>query len=115
MESRRTKRKVTPPLQRRQPPAKPADAATEVAKRAGFSGSLPFEKLDLGSSLLGKKKMQERSEETAGGFENPELERKAEKTADPLPPWFSGSLEEDIQRQRDLESEDRQRARDFDK
>jgi DNA excision repair protein ERCC-5 len=115
-ESRRTKRKITLPVQRRQPPAfKQADPATEVAKKAGFSGPLPFEKLDLGSSLLGKKKMQERSEEAAGGFENPELAQKEQKTADPLPPWFSGSLEEDIQKQRDLETEDRQRAREFNK
>ena len=115
-ESRRTERKITPPVQRRQPPAfKQADPATEVAKKAGFSGPLPFEKLDLGSSLLGKKKMQERSEEAAGGFENPELSQKAQKTADPLPPWFSGSLEEDIQKQRELETEDRQRAREFNK
>ena len=32
-----------------------------------------------------------------------------------MPPWFSGSLEEDIQKQRNLETEDRQRAREFNK
>ena len=114
-ESRRTKRKASPSVQRPQQAAKPKDAATEAAKKAGFSGPLPFEKLDLGTSLLGKKKMQERTEQAAGGFENPELSQKSKKSTDPLPPWFSGRLEEDIQKQRDLESEDRQRARDFDK
>ena len=110
-ESRRTKRKVSSPRQRQSAKAKPSKQ-TDAAKAAGFSGPLPFEKLDLGSSLLGKKKMHERTEETAGGFENPELAEK-QKKAEPLPPWFSGDLESDIQKQRDLEDEDRQKAKDF--
>ncbi|KAK3047327.1 DNA repair protein rad2 [Extremus antarcticus] len=113
-ESRSTKRKGSPPIRRKPAGPKPADAATEVAKKAGFSGPLPFEKLDLGSSLLGKKKMQERTEETAGGFVNSELEGdQLRKKAEPLPPWFSGSLDEDIQKQRALENEDRERAKEF--
>ncbi|KAK5171771.1 DNA repair protein rad2 [Saxophila tyrrhenica] len=112
-ESRRTKRKVSPPARRKPAGPKPADQATQVAKNAGFSGPLPFEKLDLGSSLLGKKKMQARTEETAGGFENPELEGREKKKAEPLPPWFSGSLDEDISKQRALENEDRERAKEF--
>ncbi|KAK3720164.1 DNA repair protein rad2 [Vermiconidia calcicola] len=121
-ESRRTKRKASSPPRRQPPPPKvskpAADPAKKVAKQAGFSGPLPFEKLDLGSSLLGRKKMAERSEETAGGFENPELEKKEQqkkKAAAPLPPWFSGSLDEDIEKQKALENEDRQRAKEFSK
>ena len=115
-ESRRTKRKTSPPPRRQHPVSKPADPAADVAKQAGFAGPLPFEKLDLGSSLLGKKRMQERSEEAAGGFENPELTQKGQqKKAEPLPPWFSGSVEEDLQKQKALESEDRERARKFNK
>jgi DNA excision repair protein ERCC-5 len=111
-ESRRTKRKISPPPRRKPEASKPVDGAAEVAKQAGFSGPLPFEKLDLGSSLLGKKKMQERSEQAEGGFERPELRRQEQK-AEPLPPWFAGSLDEDIEKQRALESEDRQKAKDF--
>ncbi|KAK4508056.1 hypothetical protein PRZ48_001793 [Zasmidium cellare] len=112
-ESRKTKRKTSPP-RRPQPPPKRNDAATDIAKQAGFKGPLPFEKLDLGSSLLGKKKMQERTEETAGGFENPELaEKQKKKTAEPLPPWFSGDIAADIEAQNAIESEDRRRAREF--
>lgn len=114
-ESRRTRRRATPPLQRPKSPTNPIDTATRVAKKAGFSGPLPFEKLDLGSSLLGKKKIQERSEAIAGGFEHPEIAQNPQKTGDPLPPWFSGTLEDDIKKQRDLESEERQRTRDFNK
>ncbi|KAK3711713.1 DNA repair protein rad2 [Vermiconidia calcicola] len=121
-ESRRTKRKASSPPRRQQPPPKAskpaADPAKKVAKQGGFSGPLPFEKLDLGSSLLGRKKMQERSEETAGGFENPDLEKKEQqkrKAAAPLPPWFSGSLDDDIEKQKALENEDRQRAKEFSK
>ena len=115
-ESRRTKRHSSPPRERQASPSKREVPTTEVAKKAGFSGPLPFEKLDLGSSLLGKKKMQERTEEAAGGFENPELTQKAQqKSTGPLPPWFSGSLDEDMQKQKELESEDREQARQFNK
>lgn len=123
-ESRRGKRKASPPgpkFNNVQPRAqnKPAIQAapkpTEVAKNHGFSGPLPFEKLDLGSSLLGKKKMEERKEETAGGFENPALAEKKKKPAEPLPPWFSGDVEKDMKKQREIEDEDRRKAREFNK
>ncbi|GAB7358466.1 hypothetical protein MBLNU230_g2530t1 [Neophaeotheca triangularis] len=115
-ESRKSKRKPSPPSQAR--PTQPARPArqTDAAKSHGFSGPLPFEKLDLGSSLLGRKKAQQRQDEQAGGFENPDVaEKPAKKNAEPLPPWFSGELEEDIAKQRNLEADDRQRAKDFDK
>lgn len=108
-ESRRSKRKTTPP--RRRAPAE--NSAKEVAKKAGFNGPLPCEKLDLGTSLLGKKKMQQRTEEAAGGFENPALSEKAKK-AEPLPPWFSGDVEKDFRAQKAIEAGDRQKAREYD-
>ncbi|KAI6917338.1 PIN domain-like protein, partial [Hortaea werneckii] len=117
-ESRKGKRKVSPP-QRRQPQAArqsvstpKAPEQTEAAKTNGFSGPLPFERLDLGTSLLGRKKMKDREEEAAGGFEHPaalEQQRKGE----PLPPWFSGNVEEDMEKQRGIEREDRERAKEF--
>ena len=111
-QSRRMKRKVSPLPQRKQ--LKPVDAPADVAKAAGFSGPLPFEKLDLGSSLLGKTKMQERSEEAAGGFENPKLAEKQHQGAEPLPPWFGDAdLGDGMRRQKALEREDRERAREF--
>lgn len=113
-ESRRGKRKIMPPAPR--VPAQPEAASSSTAKKAGFAGPLPFEKLDLGSSLLGKKKMQQRTEDAAGGFENPALtEQEQQKKAEPLPPWFSGDVEEDIQRQREIEAEDRAKAKEFSK
>jgi DNA excision repair protein ERCC-5 len=111
-ESRRTKRKPSP-IRREIKPPKHVDTAKDLAKKAGFSGPLPFEKLDLGSSLLGKKKMQERSEEAAGGFVNPELAKKEAKKAEPLPPWFDGDIEKDINAQKAMEKEDRQKAKEF--
>jgi len=114
-ENRRGKRKITPPA-RRQQQQQPKPAKTDVAQQAGFSGPLPFEKLDLGSSLLGRKKTQQRSEEVAGGFEKPELGAKRHehaKQTGPLPPWFSGDLEDDIEKQRALETQDRERAKEF--
>lgn len=114
-ESRKTKRKISP-SQRPEAPSKPAaSTAGEIAKKAGFSGPLPFEKLDLGSSLLGKKKMQQRSEETAGGFENPELAKKEQKKTEPLPPWFTGDLEKGLDAQKALEQEGREQAKEFSK
>ena len=67
-----------------------------VAQRAGFDGPLPFEKLNLGTSLLGKKKMQKFTEELEGGFEREPLpselktQENDKKETAPLPPWFAG-------------------------
>lgn len=109
-ESRKSKRKPSSP---RRPAAKPVEQ-TEAAKQGGFSGPLPFEKLDLGSSLLGKKKMQQRTEEASGGFFNEALgERK--KDGPELPPWFAGDIEDDMKAQREIELADRKRQREFDK
>ncbi|KAK0357292.1 DNA repair protein rad2 [Friedmanniomyces endolithicus] len=121
-ESRRGKRKVTPPPRR--VPGKPGggtprrqDANTAAvaspAKAGGFSGPLPFEKLDLGTSLLGKKKMQQRTEEVEGGFEKANPADKEAKKSEPLPPWFNGDLEEGIEKQERLEKADRERAKAF--
>ncbi|GAB7325828.1 hypothetical protein MBLNU13_g09908t1 [Cladosporium sp. NU13] len=124
-ESRRGKRKASPPgpkfnnVQPRvqsylAPQAEPKPTA--VAKNHGFSGPLPFEKLDLGTSLLGKKKMEERKQETAGGFENPALAEKKKRPAEPLPPWFSGGdVEADMKKQKEIDDEDRRKAREFSK
>lgn len=115
-ESGRTKRKTNPNQQSTQKKPKPVEPSTKsIAQKAGFSGPLPFEKLDLGTSLLGKKKMQQRTEDAAGGFENPELSEKKERKAEPLPPWFSGDVEKDLAAQRRIELEDGQRAKQFDR
>ena len=57
---------------------------------AGFDGPLPFESLNLGTSILGRKKKKARAE-PAGGFEK---EHDNETPAQPLPPWFSGDIRE---------------------
>ncbi|KAK0981993.1 DNA repair protein rad2, partial [Friedmanniomyces endolithicus] len=121
-ESRRGKRKVTPPPRRSVGKSavitargQNADTAAVAspAKAGGFSGPLPFEKLDLGTSLLGKKKMQQRTEEVEGGFEKTNLAGKEVKKGEPLPPWFHGDLEEGIEKQERLERADRERAKAF--
>ncbi|PIB00794.1 DNA repair protein rad13 [Cercospora beticola] len=115
-ESGRTKRKTKPNQLSTQKTSKPVEPSTKsIAQKAGFSGPLPFEKLDLGTSLLGKNKMQQRTEDAAGGFENPELSEKKERKAEPLPPWFSGDVEKDLAAQRRIELEDGQRAKQFDR
>lgn len=48
-----------------------------------FNGPLPFESLDFGDSILGKKK-KDRDGEDGGGKEK-------EAPARPVPPWFSGN------------------------
>lgn len=90
-------------------------ATPQPSKPPAFSGPLPFEKLDLGSSLLGKKKMEKLQEESAGGFERTDTGPQKKKAAEPLPPWFAGNIEEDIAAQKKIETEDRQRAKEFDK
>ncbi|KAF2223451.1 hypothetical protein BDZ85DRAFT_217113 [Elsinoe ampelina] len=73
------------------------------------SGPLPFEKLDLGNSLFGKK-LQKIEEKTAGGFEKVG-DKKDE--ARPLPPWFEGNPDEEIKRQEAIEREDREKAKQY--
>ncbi|KAF2771112.1 PIN domain-like protein [Teratosphaeria nubilosa] len=107
-ESRRGKCKTSSPP-RRQPTPK---SSSKKAKNApGFDGPLPFEKLDLGSSLLGKKKKQKHDDETqeAGGFEHP-ASIEQQKRGEPLPPWFSGDIDEEMAKQRAVEREDREKA-----
>lgn len=54
-----------------------------------FDGPLPFESLNLGTSILRKKKPLVDAE--AGGFEK-EPTTDAQKPSQPLPPWFSGDI-----------------------
>ena len=96
-----------PRVQTIAPTQKPV--ASQAAKASAFDGPLPFEKLDLGSSLLGKKKMQKLAEESAGGFEK-DVEDPKKKSGEPLPPWFAGDLRNDLSAQKN-EEQNRQRDR----
>lgn len=84
------------------------DEAKTIAKAAGFDGPLPFEKLDLGASLLGKRKMQKLQDDAAGGFEKDDVNS---KKSEPLPPWFQGRLEDDIAKAREQELKEREKER----
>lgn len=66
---------------------------------AGFDGPLPFESINLGTSILGRKKKQAPAE-PAGGFEK---DPDKEKPAQPLPPWFSGDIREATAAQKAIE------------
>ena len=108
-------RQVAKTSPRQQPTAAPSqlppvreDEATKVARAAGFDGPLPFEKLNLGSSLLGKKKMEKLQEEAAGGFEK---EDSSKKNSEPLPPWFEGKLQDDLARAREEQLREREREK----
>ena len=84
-------------------------AATEIngsmtelnVEASGFDGPLPFESLSLGKSVLGKKK-KKAAGELAGGFEK-EIQR--EKAPQPLPPWFSGDIRDEVAKQKALEED----------
>ena len=71
-----------------------------------FDGPLPFESLNLGKSILGRKK-KEVVEEDAGGFEK-ESTLETRTPAQPLPPWFSGDIRETSAAQKALESHQRE-------
>jgi DNA excision repair protein ERCC-5 len=97
---------------------KPAPVVTNT--KNPFDGPLPFEKLNFGSSIFGKKAQPEKVAESgdeanevdfAGGFEYGD----EEEASKPLPPWLaSGDIRTDVKQQqkRDLElnTEDRERA-----
>ena len=114
LESRKSKRapravhQTSKEIETVAPTQKPA--ASQAAKASGFDSPLPFEKLDLGSSLLGKKKMQMIAEESAGGFEK-DVEDPKKKSGEPLPPWFASDLRKDLSAQKEQERQDRQRDR----
>lgn len=79
----------------------PTFSTSQVPPKApGFDGPLPFESLNLGTSLLGKKKMRRRMEEQAGGFEK---EWEKEKPAQQIPPWFSNDIREAVAAQKIVE------------
>ncbi|KAI4250110.1 MAG: hypothetical protein L6R40_000282 [Gallowayella cf. fulva] len=66
------------------------------SQMGGFSGPLPFESLNLGTSFLSKRKKPV-PEEEAGGFEKSSEEPQIPKpkAPQPLPPWFSGKIRKD--------------------
>ncbi|KAE8861826.1 hypothetical protein PTNB73_07380 [Pyrenophora teres f. teres] len=112
-ESRKSKRPVkpkqmSPKLQAHVPAIKPANRSTNAA---GFDGPLPFERLNLGNSLLGKKKMDKLEEDNAGGFEKNYGQEK--KAVAPLPPWFNGQrdIAEEVNAQRQEEKHQWEEAR----
>ena len=55
--------------------------------KSQFAGPLPFESLNLGQSLLGKKKSQKIEQDLSGGFEKESVNEKPK--TQPLPPWFN--------------------------
>jgi DNA excision repair protein ERCC-5 len=108
-ESRKSKyQSKQPPKNRPEPPVRSAPPKANPAPKnaGGFSGPLPFEKLDLGSSLLGKKKMQNAQEEMAGGFERDDTGPAKRDSSEPLPPWFDGDISANIDKQKALERDD---------
>ena len=80
-------------------PAAPSSLPASSSLPGGFDGPLPFESLDLGTSILGRKKKPDPAE-PAGGFEK---EPDKEKSAQPLPPWFSGDIREATAAQKAIE------------
>ncbi|KAF1995844.1 PIN domain-like protein [Amniculicola lignicola CBS 123094] len=115
-ESRKSKRATSPQRPVVKAASKPAAPApkpvTKSTNAPGFDGPLPFEKLNLGSSLLGKKKMEKIEEDNAGGF-GKDLGSDGKKPVEPLPPWFVGDrdIKNDISVQRNEEKEDWERSR----
>jgi DNA excision repair protein ERCC-5 len=110
-ESRKTKPKA-PQSSFVGPSASKPISQPAPSQPTGFDGPLPFERLDLGSSILGKKKMQKLAEESAGGFEK-DPEKPKKKEARPLPPWFAGNLDEGISAQKAVEAEERRRDKEL--
>lgn len=117
-ESRKSKRTTTttrpaPMPQPRLASPAPTRRPTKSTNAPGFDGPLPFEKLNLGNSLLGKKKMEKLEADSAGGFEKDMTDKKKKEDA-PLPPWFSGgerNIEEELRTNREDEKKEWERTR----
>ncbi|OQU95677.1 XPG I-domain-containing protein [Cladophialophora immunda] len=88
-ESRRTKLKPTPSVRERSP----TSSKVTTTATSKFDGPLPFESLNLGQSLLGKKKSKKVEEDLSGGFDRDlgdEAFRK-ERPPQPMPEWFNAT------------------------
>ncbi|KAL9084995.1 MAG: hypothetical protein Q9159_004961 [Coniocarpon cinnabarinum] len=109
-ESRQSKYKTKSPVRRFSPPA-PKLNNTSNKEQQKFDGPLPFEKLDLGTSLLGKKKMKQMENENAGGFVKDLGKRDDDDAEKSPPPWFAGNVEKGMEAQRQREAEERKQAR----
>ncbi|KAL9608954.1 MAG: hypothetical protein Q9167_006238 [Letrouitia subvulpina] len=72
-------------------PREPPQTPKSPSQTNPFDGPLPFESLNLGKSILGKKK-QEVADREAGGFEKGPSKEK-ENAPKPLPPWFTGEVQ----------------------
>ena len=71
-------------------PHPPPSSSSETRR---FDGPLPFESLDLGNSILGRKTKKEgETEEAREGFEKM-LNVAAMSPKNPLPPWFSADMD----------------------
>ncbi|OAG38940.1 hypothetical protein AYO21_06818 [Fonsecaea monophora] len=88
-ESRRTKLKPKTSVRDRSP------TSSKITSTAApkFDGPLPFESLNLGQSLLGKKKSKKIEEDLSGGFDRDlgEDAFRKERPAQPLPEWFNAT------------------------
>lgn len=84
-ESRRSK--YQPKVKERAPSPKPS------GNISNFGGPLPFESMNLGQSLLGKKKSKKVEEELSGGFDREQDEDafRKEKPLQPIPEWFNAT------------------------
>ena len=82
----------------------PPMGASSHARTTGFDGPLPFESLNLGKSVLSKKKKKKKKkkqpEELEGGFER---DTSQEKPCQPLPPWFSSDIRDEVAKQKAIE------------
>ncbi|KAJ9605155.1 DNA repair protein rad2 [Cladophialophora chaetospira] len=85
-ESRRSKPKSKTNV-REKSPSKPS------VSTSAFAGPLPFESLNLGQSLLGKKKSKKIEEDLSGGFDRSlgEDAFRKEKPPQPMPDWFNAT------------------------
>ncbi|KIV78143.1 hypothetical protein PV11_09889 [Exophiala sideris] len=86
-ESRKYKHKSKTHVRERSPPPKVDVPAPQ------FNGPLPFESINLGQSLLGKKKSKKIEEDLSGGFDR-ELGDDAfrkERPPQPMPAWFNAA------------------------
>lgn len=105
-ESRRTMHKPQGPQGlslRALSPRSTSPSRTAPKQKTGFDGPLPFESINFGNSILGRKKTKFGVEEE-GGFEKQPSQK--EKPPQPLPPWFSKDVLEAKVSQKAFENKD---------
>ncbi|PWW78510.1 hypothetical protein C7212DRAFT_278042 [Tuber magnatum] len=91
-------------------PGESSKGSSSVVPKNPFGGLLPFERLEMGKSMLFKGKKPEEKPKGMGEDKNKGKNKEGDDSA-PLPPWFVGGPKKDLAEEMRLANRDRELTR----